>query len=199
MEQTSAVNHQKYHKVPTRQLSYQNHQSQLSDTTPTTVAEATTVTTAVLPPEPAKPTKNSICLLKTAVAHITAGGIHIEANILCFDEGAQRSFITEKLANTLRISPHTSENVSISAFGDKLSSSTQLGVATINVVTLEGEQIPISVLIVLVIAAPLHNTYHNYLTHLKYLQGLRLANPVTKSNFKNRFVDWSRLLLAVCG
>ena len=150
-----------------------------SDTTPTTVAEPTTVTTAVLPPEPAKPTKNSICLLKTAVAQITAAGIHIEANIL-FDEGAQRSFITEKLANTLRISPHTSENVSISAFGDELSSLTQLGVATINVVTLGGEQIPISVLIVPVIAAPLHNTYHNHLTHLKYLQGLRLQRVTLK-------------------
>ena len=111
------------------------------------------------------------------------GGLHVEANIL-FDEGAQRSFITKKLANTLRISPHTTENVSISAFGDELSSSTQLSVATINVVTLGGEQMPISVLVVPVIAAPLHNTYHNHLTHLKYLQGLRLANPVTKSNFE---------------
>ena len=94
------------------------------------------------------------------------------------------SFITEQSVNTLRISPHTTENISISAFGDEPSSSTQLGVATINVVTLVGEQIPISVLIIPEIAAPLHNTYHNHLTHLKYLQGLRLANPVTKDNIE---------------
>ena len=155
-----------------------------SDTIVTTTAEPTTVTAAFVPPEPvAKPTASSICLLKTAVAQVNERGVHVEANIL-FDEGAQRSFITEQLVNTLRISPHTTENVSISAFGDKLSSSTQLGVATINVVTLVGEQIPISVLVVPVIAAPLYNTYHNHLTHVKYLQGLRLANPVTKDNFE---------------
>ena len=143
------------------------------------------MTTAIVPPEPvAKPTTSSICLLKTAVAQINTGGVHVEANIL-FDEGAQRSFITEQLANTLKISPHTTENVSISAFGNELSSSTQLGVATINVITLVGEQIPISVLVLPVIAAPLHNTYHTHLTHLKYLQGLRLANTVTKNNFEN--------------
>ena len=116
-----------------------------SDTTPTTTIEPTAVSTAIVPPEPvAKPTNSSICLLKTAVTQINAGGVHVEANIL-FDEGVQRSFITEQLANTLRISPHTTKNGSISAFGDELSSSIQLGVATFNVITLVGEQIPISV------------------------------------------------------
>ena len=132
------------------------------DTTPTTTGETTAVTAAIVPPEPvAKPTNSSICLLKTAVAQINIGGVHVETNIL-FDEGAQRSFITEQLANTLRNSPHTTKNVTISAFGDELSSFTQLGVTTINVVTLVGEQIPVSVLVVPVIAAPLHNTYHQY-------------------------------------
>ena len=44
----------------------------------------------------------SICLLKTAVAPITAGSIRTQANIL-FDDGAQRSFISLALSNELQI------------------------------------------------------------------------------------------------
>lgn len=103
-----------------------------------------------------------------------------EANIL-FDEGAQRLFMSEKLAKTLRISPHATKVVNISAFGAQLSSTAQLGVTTVNVEALTGEQIPISVLVVPVIAVPLRNAYHLHLMHKSYLQGLRLANPVTRS------------------
>ncbi|XP_065892768.1 uncharacterized protein [Dysidea avara] len=81
----------------------------------------------------------SLCLLKTAVAQVNVGGIHAEANIL-FDEGAQRSFMTKKLAKALNISPHDTEHVNILAFGAELSSTSQLGVITINVITLTNEQ-----------------------------------------------------------
>lgn len=46
--------------------------------------------------------KTPICLLKTAVATVTAGDRHVRANIL-FDDGAQRSFVTQKLANSLKL------------------------------------------------------------------------------------------------
>ena len=108
-------------------------------------------------------------LLKTAITQVSVDGIQAEANIL-FDEGSQRSFMSEKLAKTLRISPRATESVNISAFGAKISSTTQLD-----------EQIPISILVVPVIAAPSRNAYHHHLKHMSYLQGLRLANPVTRS------------------
>jgi len=139
------------------------------------------VTATITPPEPvievhAKPS----CLLKTAVSQVNVDGVQAEANIL-FDEGTQWSFISEKLAKTLKISPHFTESVNISAFGAKLPSTKWLGVTTVNIEVLTGEQIPLSVLVVPVIAAPLHNIYHHHLRHMSYLQGLRLANPVTRT------------------
>lgn len=90
--------------------------------------DSTAVTAMIVPPEPVSTLAvTSTFLLKTAVAQVKTDGIHVEANIL-FDEGAQRSFMSEKLAKTLRIVPHTSECVSVSAFGAKLSSSSELGV-----------------------------------------------------------------------
>ena len=143
------------------------------------------MTTTIVPPEPAiKLPVNTVCLLKTAVTRVNAGGLHAEANIL-FDEDAQRSFISDKLANELKISPQLTENVKISAFGDETSSTRQLGAAAINVETMTGKQIPISVLLVPTIATPLQNICHTHLTNIKHLQGLKLANPVIKtSNFE---------------
>ena len=42
----------------------------------------------------------SVCLLKTAIANVSAGQTTVEGHIL-IDEGAQRSFITQELADQL--------------------------------------------------------------------------------------------------
>ena len=88
--------------------------------------------------------------------------------------------MSEKLAKTLRISPQATESIKLSTFGAELSSTSHLGVATVNVEALTGEQISISILVVpAVIAAPLHNA------PLETHQGLKLTNPVTRSgNFE---------------
>ena len=57
-----------------------------------------------------------------------------------------------------------------------------MSIATVDVETLTGELIPLSALLVPVIAAPLQNTYHKQLMNMEHLQGLKLANPVMKSN-----------------
>ena len=57
-----------------------------------------------------------ISLLKTAVATVGHNHTHHEANIL-FDEGAQRSFITQTLADQLGIRYTESESIALSAFG----------------------------------------------------------------------------------
>ena len=55
-----------------------------------------------LPPSHTK--RNSVCLLKTAIATVTRS---TTANLL-FDEGSQRSFITQDLASSLALQPKTS-------------------------------------------------------------------------------------------
>ncbi|CAC5421243.1 unnamed protein product [Mytilus coruscus] len=55
-------------------------------------------------------------LLKTAVSQVTSGLQCTDANIL-FDEGAQRSFITEKLATELKLAITGQETVNLSGFG----------------------------------------------------------------------------------
>ena len=50
------------------------------------------------------------CLLQTAIAPVSVGCVRVHANIL-FDEGAQRSFITEDLAAKLNLQPVSSKNI----------------------------------------------------------------------------------------
>ena len=51
------------------------------------------------------PTKRSTCLLKTAIATVIGTDSQTEANIL-FNEGSQCSFLTERLASELTLSPY---------------------------------------------------------------------------------------------
>jgi len=75
--------------------------------------------------------------LKTAIATVNADHVYCEANIR-IDEGAQRSFITQMLANQLGLPLTETESISSSAFGAQPSASKYLPVATINVVTWKG-------------------------------------------------------------
>ena len=52
------------------------------------------------------------CLLKTAVAPVIAGNVKTQANIL-FDEGAQRSFISEEMASELQITPTSTADIAV--------------------------------------------------------------------------------------
>ena len=61
------------------------------------------------------PTKHSTCLLKTAIATVVGTDSQTEANIL-FDEGLQHSFLTEKLAHELTLTPCRQENIYLSSF-----------------------------------------------------------------------------------
>lgn len=120
----------------------------------------------------------SICLLKTAVATVSTNKSSATANIL-FDEGAQRSFISQTLADALQLNPSRQENVCLSSFGAETKSSRSLGVAKIKLVTNTGETIPLSVLIVPKIAAPLQTIKSSQLHELPHLRYLTLAHPIT--------------------
>ena len=145
----------------------------VSDDTPTTTTGGF-LTPASCSEAPQTPT----CLLKTAVAPIVAGNTRSQAKIL-FDEGAQRSFISAEMANELQISPTSTTDIAVASFGTTSVTIQKLGVATVEVETESGELIPISVLIVLSIAAPIHNLVSTSVYTMPHLHDLKLAHPIT--------------------
>ena len=140
----------------------------------------------------------SVCLLKTAIAAVSSETTTDEGNIL-FDEGAQRSFVTQQLANRPHLQPTHHENISVSSFGAQVSSPRSLEVVTLFVHTLRGSRIPISALVVPKLAAPIRNSVRACLKEIQYLKDLPLAHPVTSDeNFRDLCPYWGRLLLEVC-
>ena len=113
------------------------------------------------------------------------GSIQAEAHIL-FDEGSQQSFLTEKLANLLKyIVPHSSEHISLTSFGLTQSLLQHLDSVIINLKTSTGHLMPILVLVVPNITAPLNNTIRTTLSNVPYLKGLPLAHSVSSAeNFE---------------
>jgi len=94
------------------------------------------------------------------------------------DEGSQRSFITKELASSLALKPKQFEDVNISSFGANCNLNQQLGVAMINLLTGDGQAVPLSVLVVPRIATPLQNTASISVACLPHLQNLQLAHPL---------------------
>ena len=79
-----------------------------------------------------QPQKN--VLLKTAVSKVSSGYLATEANVL-FAEGAQRSFITEKLASELDIVHEGSDLINLISFGDTDKRVRRLDTATMYVIS----------------------------------------------------------------
>ena len=139
------------------------------------ITPSTTTHACLTPAAPSIST--SVCLLKTAVAATSAGNYKTTANIL-FDEGAQQSFISADMASQLGITPDDTEQVAVATFGLQAMSHQKLGVTTIMIETEAGDWIPITVLIVPSIAAPIQNAVHGSIEDMPHLQGLKLAHPM---------------------
>ena len=120
--------------------------------------------------------RNPQCLLKTAIALVRVGN---KRNVL-FDEGAQRSFVTETLAAQLGASPHHKESLATSSFGGSTSLNNQVSLVNFILETTEGD-IKISALVVPKIAAPIQNFVRSDLHNLPHLRGLTLAHPVSSA------------------
>ena len=133
------------------------------------------------------PTQASACLLKTAIATISSSDISLEGNIL-FDEGAQRSFISQEMATKLNLQPHSKESISLASFGSNSAAHRNLPIGVIQVHTATGDKISISVLIVPKIAPPLQNLPRTSLRQVPYLDGLQLAHPITDSENFAKFL-----------
>jgi len=98
---------------------------------------------------------NQTCLLKTAVATVSAGGTYVESNIL-FNEGSQCSFLAKGLADCLQVQPHDIVELSLSPFGNDTSCTGKFDFATINLHTTSRNLVLLTVLIVPTITAPGH-------------------------------------------
>ena len=143
-----------------------------------TVPVTTTASFLTSTPEDSHPHSNTTCLLKTAVAPVIAGQTQKRANIL-FDEGAQHSFISAGMAAKLCLQPTTTQGMTLASFGTATASYQELGVATVEIETITGDRIPISVLVIPSIAAPIQSSINTSVRNMPYLQGLELAHPVT--------------------
>ena len=90
-----------------------NHTQQPPPQAPLTSSNVPAFTT-VTRPQPSLVSAHSTCLLKTAIA--TVSPFSTEGNIL-LDEGAQRSFISQDLADRLHLKVTHTEQISLSSFG----------------------------------------------------------------------------------
>ena len=93
------------------------------------------------------PHSNTTCLLKTAVAPVIAGLTRRLANIL-FNEGAQRSFILAEMAAKLNLKPTTTQGMALASFGSTNISYQKLRAVTVEIETITGDGIPVSVLVI---------------------------------------------------
>jgi len=109
---------------------------------------------------------NQTCLLKTAVATIAL--MDVESNIL-FDEGSQCSFLAKVLADCLQVQQHDTVELFLSTFGNGTSCTGKFDVATINLHSSSGVLIPLTVLIVPTIAAPIHTVDKKSIINLHYI------------------------------
>lgn len=125
---------------------------------------------------------NSQTILKTATAKVTSGETVMATNIL-FDEGSQRSFITEELAENLNLKCTGIETLTIAAFGGNEMMQT-LKTSTLYLIADSGEKIQIHVLVVVVpcIAAKIHK-HHVPIKNLPHLKHLKLAHSYDGKTF----------------
>ena len=112
---------------------------------------------------------SSGCLLKIAVADVQAGTHYCRVNML-FDEGTQKSFISQKLADNLHVQSSEYQNICLSSFGG-IATPTKLKATQVYVQTKVRDKIPISAVIVPKIATPLKNLVPTYIKHFPHLQG----------------------------
>ena len=109
---------------------------------------------------------------------VSTPNVTLKGNII-FDEGAQRSFITQDLATKLNLQPYGKDNICLGSFGAK-SSYKNLDMGIVEIHTLSGDKIPISVLVVTRIAPPIQNSIRMSLMHLPHIMAIKLDHPVTE-------------------
>ena len=125
-------------------------------------------------------TSSTQVLLKTAVASVRSPSTHLasSANIL-FDEGAQRSFICQSLADSLHLPVDKYENVRVSTFGGQSAQVRQCPIVSVDVLDESGQPVTLQALAVPEIASFVQHRPAELCDG--YLHKLRLAHPLHHS------------------
>ena len=113
-------------------------------------------------------------LLKTASTKLWCGNKAVNVNIL-FDEGAQRTFVTEKVVHLLSYDSTKTEDISISTFGGDDSKLQKVNVADIKIETKCGP-VDLCALVVPKISTPVKNLVSATVMKHDYLKKLTLAD-----------------------
>ena len=119
-------------------------------------------------------------LLQTARANTvnTDGSRTIPVTVL-FDNGSQRSYVTDSLKWKLELTPDKNETLHLNTFGDNKYKTQKCQVVTLNFETSNGDVCPISALNFPVICRPLGTNFN--VADYPHLQDLDLANsPIDK-------------------
>ncbi|XP_064646772.1 uncharacterized protein LOC135499753 [Lineus longissimus] len=114
-------------------------------------------------------------ILKTAKTIIAVNASRkIDVNIL-IDEGAQRSFFTEKTANFLQLEKLGTERINIASFGDGAKGVRAMESANLTLETKDGNRLDMRVLVVPKISTPLNTHVTSSVLNLPHLKDLKLA------------------------
>jgi transposase InsO family protein len=125
--------------------------------------------------------QKSNVLLKTAIAQVSSQDFSMATANILFDEGAQRSFVTEELAKKLKLKHTGSDTISLASFGGKSEQCRHIPMGRVFIHADHGETIPLDVLIVPTIAVPLPYLQRE-VKCLKYIEGLKLAHPISAAD-----------------
>ena len=142
--------------------------------------DSTVPAVAALHAMPKNDSQHKPTLLKTAIAPVEHRGRRVRAHIL-FDEGSQRSFVTDDLAKQLQLIPSKAETISLSVWRHIIICETSRD-RLHQPSTDDGKPIPLEVIIIRTIAAPVQNHMSIDLQDLPHLQGLKLAHPILKED-----------------
>ncbi len=117
-------------------------------------------------------------LLKTAIATVGIKETAVDAPFL-FDEGSQKSFITQQLADQLQLPVDGTDMLNIASFGGNTTRVQHVDRSTIYVKTDDNGMIPLSVLVVPTIAKPIDTSLVSVAATFPYLRRLKLAQQVS--------------------
>ena len=123
-----------------------------------------------------------LTLLKTSIAIVQSKLTKRHANLL-LDEGSQRSFITARLAQQLRLQPIWRKGLILNGFLSQSNETQFYDVAQFSIVGLNGSPIVIQAIILDEMICPLEDFHRKEVVALPHLQNLHLAHPVTNSKF----------------
>ncbi|XP_006821839.1 uncharacterized protein LOC100377489 [Saccoglossus kowalevskii] len=118
-------------------------------------------------------------LLKTAKIPVSVNNGTIVSATVLFDEGANRTFVTESFADKIHANTTRSENIDLASFGNKHTRIRSMKRGTFDLHTISGNKAKIDALLIPEISTSMSNHVDSELLTLPYLKGLRLAHPVS--------------------